>query len=49
MEAVDALGMSYRAYRYMEDGERGGKPVGIDRRTALACRALYHRMAPYGE
>lgn len=25
------------------------KKTGADRRTALACRALLHRMEPYGE
>lgn len=25
------------------------KRAGADRRTALACRALLHRMTPYGE
>lgn len=25
------------------------KKRGADRRTALACRALLHRMTPYGE
>ena len=25
------------------------KRIGADRRTALACRAILHRMKPYGE
>lgn len=36
------LGVSVNGVVYM-------KKHGSDRRTALACRALLHRMTPYGE
>ena len=46
-EAAKALGMSQRAYDYLEKGVRDGKPYEPDLRTALAFRALYHNLTPY--
>jgi len=41
-KCAEALGLSANSILAM-------KKNGCDRRTALACRALLHRMAPYGE
>lgn len=50
-EAADALGISLSAYKDLLSGtsRTTGKPVDIDKRTALACAALAHGLEPYGK
>lgn len=48
--AADALGVTLATYQAMERGTAfaTGKPVAIDRRTALACTALAAGLTPWG-
>lgn len=48
--AADALGMAPRNYQQLKRGTSysTGKPVTIDRRTALACAALRAGIPPEG-
>lgn len=49
-QAADALGVTPATYQRMERGAdwTTGRPVKIDRRTALACAALAAGIAPWG-
>lgn len=49
--AADALGMAKTNYQALERGISWstGKPVKIDRRTALACAAIRAGIVPEGE
>lgn len=49
--AADALGMSRSGYEQLRAGasRTTGKPLAIDRRTALACAALEAGLLPLGE
>ncbi len=48
-QAAEALGVTLPTYQRLERGAAfdTGKPVEIDRRTALACAALAAGLAPY--
>lgn len=48
-QAAEALGVTPTTYQRMERGAdfTTGKPVEIDRRTALACAALAAGLGPY--
>lgn len=48
--AAEALGVTLPTYQQMERGAyfHGGRPMVIDRRTALACAALRAGLAPEG-
>jgi len=50
-QAADELGLNRTTIQNYERGERpDGRPFGgIPRHIALACRALFHRMAPWGD
>jgi len=41
--AADALGVHQNSIRAWEQGKQP-----IDRRTALACAAVYHKVEPWG-
>lgn len=49
--AAEALGMSRSGYEQLRTGasRTTGKPLAIDRRTALACAALAAGLLPEGE
>lgn len=49
--AAEALGVTLAAYQQLERGESWstGKPVSIDRRTALACAAIAQGVAEWGQ
>lgn len=49
--AADALGITLSVYQRMERGADWvtSKPVGIDRRTALACAAIRAGITPEGD
>lgn len=49
--AALALGMVLKNYQQLEKGINWttGKPISIDRRTALACAAIRAGLAPEGE
>ena len=49
--AAKALGISPKTIENYERGHRveDGRPVVIPRSIALACAAVYHRLAPGGE
>jgi transcriptional regulator with XRE-family HTH domain len=49
--AAEALGMSLANYQQLERGVSWttGKPVTIDKRTALACAAIRAGLAPEGD
>lgn len=49
--AADALGLSLAGYQQLERGSNWttGKPVEIDRRTALACAAIRSGLSPEGK
>lgn len=49
--AAEALGVTLAAYQAMERGASWatGKPIKIDRRTALACAAIRAGIAPEGD
>jgi len=48
-QAAEALGVEPRTYRDWLAGtsRTSGKPIAIDRRTALACSAIAAGLAPY--
>lgn len=48
--AAVALGVTLATYQKMERGAAwdSGKPIAIDRRTALACAAIRAGLAPEG-
>lgn len=50
-QAADELGLNRTTIQNYERGKRpDGRPFGgIPRYIALACRALFHRMAPWGD
>ncbi|UXY13857.1 helix-turn-helix domain-containing protein [Chitiniphilus purpureus] len=50
-QAADALGVGRNTYISMESGRsyNTGRPLVIDRRTALACAALAEGLTPIGE
>lgn len=50
-DAAAALGVAAKNYAQLELGKNysTGKPVTIDRRTALACAALSAGLKPLGE
>lgn len=50
-KASEELGVNRTTVQTYERGERpDGRPFGgIPRNIALACRALFHRLTPWGE
>ncbi len=48
--AAEALDMSVQMIKLYEAGVKpNGQPVVIPRTVALSCRALFHKLAPWGE
>ncbi|PWC54670.1 hypothetical protein TSA6c_00035 [Azospirillum sp. TSA6c] len=48
-KAAEALGVSAETFgNWLAGKRRDGKPAPIDKRTALACAALYHRQTEWG-
>lgn len=49
--AAQALGVTLATYQQLERGKNWatGKPISIDKRTALACAAIRAGLTPEGE